>query len=164
MTTTPLKLEPTTEESHAKGRPRASGDALRDRGLEHATRRNGVAMHHTVTEAVCRAAGVRFERTKAGKLWIEAWAVAALSTLKGKARTLKVRVLRHYVEATEEERAALLTTYRTGSREALKAMVDPASWTKAGQARAARDEEFRRRAERKARSPRPAPPVQGELP
>lgn len=143
---------------------RASGDALRERGLEYATRRNGVAMHHTATEAVCMAVGVRFERTKAGKLWIEAWAVAVLSTLRGKVVFLKARVLRHYVEATEEERAALLTTYRTGNREALKAMVDPASWTKAGQARAARDEKLRRRAERKASSPRPAPPVQGELP
>jgi hypothetical protein len=129
----PFSLQPPPEETRAEAverKARASGDALRDRGLEYATRRNGVPMHNLATEAVCKAAGVRFERTKAGRLWIEAWAVAVISTLRGKPDTLKTRVLKHYVAAPEEERAALLTVWRTGSRVALKAMVDPARWVK----------------------------------
>lgn len=164
----PFSLQPPPEETRAEAverKARASGDALRDRGLEYATRRNGVPMHNRDTQRVCEAAGVRFHRTKHDRLWIEAWAVAALTPLKGKLDTLKVRVLRHYAEAPEEERAALLTVWRTGNREALKAMVDPGSWTKAGMQRAARDEAFRRNAERKVRSKKPAAAsAQQELP
>lgn len=157
---------PTEATITRRGKARASGDALRDRGLEYATRRNGVHMHHTATQRVCEAAGVRFERTKAGRLWIETWAVAVISTLRGKLDTLKVRALKYYATAPEEERAALLTVWRTGNREALKAMVNPPRWVKAVQGLSPEE-----RAKAGARRKRKAKPrlgmktgMQGELP
>lgn len=156
---------PTEDTTTRRGKARASGEALRDQGFEAPLRRNGVAMHNRDTQKVCEAAGVQFIRTKADRLWIEAWAVAVLSTLRGKLDTLKVRVLKHYVEQPEEVRAALLVTWRTGNKEALKAMVDPASWTKGAMQKEAVLEERRRRAEARAakRAGRTERPGQKEL-
>ena len=112
---------------------RKPGEVLREQGLEAPTRRHGVVKHHTDTERLCRSVeGVEVYRTKAGKLWVSLWAVAALSGLRGKPQAMVLRALRHYAAAPPEERAALCTAWRLhrGQRGFMQALVNPARFSR----------------------------------